>query len=141
MKKNTCLFLTILLAACGAKSPSDAFVVSDSKLERLTREADSGDLAAVKILIAHYDATSGNEEASERWRAKARLLGDADELYYYSARLSTEAKRSNDRKERRAMLLESLRAARRSYAIRPNESAKKLIDEASQSLVYLEGVE
>ncbi|MEQ7895842.1 hypothetical protein [Xanthomonas arboricola] len=138
MKNNIYLFLMILLAACGTKSPSDAFIVSDSKLERLTRQADSGDLAAVKCLIAHYDATSGNEEASEKWRAKARLLGDADELYYYSARLSAEARRSNDSKERRAMLLESLKAARHSYAIRPNESAKKLIDEASQSLDYLE---
>lgn len=124
------------VTACGSgfRSPSDAFLIPNEQIATVTKEASAGDLGAVKRLIAHYEATSGNDALTEEWRAKARALGDAHELYYYAARLFTGARNESDPAKKKEMLVEALDSARRSYANGADTSTQRLIDEISRSI-------
>lgn len=125
------LAVLFLLIGCDEKpkSPSDAFLIPQEQISTVTKAADNGDLVAIKRLIAHYEATSGNDVIAEKWKAKARSLGDPQELYYYSASLFTAARRENDASKKHEMLVEALEAANRSYASHADKSTQQLIDE------------
>lgn len=133
------LIVSLAVTACGSglESPSDAFLIPPDQMAVLTMQADSGDVVAVKRLIAHYDATSGNDGLAEEWRAKARALGDAQELYYYAAGLFIKAQRENDPGKKRGMLEEALKAAERSSSSHADAYTQKLIDEITRSLAHL----
>jgi hypothetical protein len=130
------LALSFVMSGCddGIKSPSDAFLIPQGQMATVMKEADAGDLAAVKKLIAHYEATSGNDAIAEEWRAKARSLGDAQELYYYAARLFTGARVEADPVKKRTMLTEALKAAERSSSSRADASTQQLIEDITRSL-------
>nr|WP_310524663.1 hypothetical protein [Polymorphobacter sp.] len=126
--------LVALLSACEPKSPSDVFLIPRERLVLEERDGNSGDLAAIKRLIAHYDATSGNERAAEKWRAKARSFGDAQELHSYAAGLSVRALAEPDPLKKRRILTEALESAKRSYKNDPDVSTQDLIYEIERSL-------
>ncbi|WP_312319343.1 hypothetical protein [Stenotrophomonas sp.] len=117
------------LAACGDEqvSPSDAFVLPEQELATLEASAGKGDVDAVTRLIAHYEALSGSDDLAEKWKARARDLGDSKQLYYYAASTYTAAVREEDSVKRHEMLVEALAAARRSNESASSPSAKKLI--------------
>jgi TPR repeat protein len=130
------LAMSFALAGCGEglKSPSDAFLIPQEQMTTVVKEANAGDLDAVKRLIAHYEATSGNDALAEEWRAKARSLGDAQELYYYAAKLFTGAKVEADPIKKRDMLVEALKAAERSSSSHADASTQQLVEEITRSL-------
>lgn len=138
--KMTMLMMTLVLSfamsGCddGIKSPSDALLIPQGKMAKIVKEANAGDLAAVKKLIAHYEATSGNDAIADGWRAKARSLGDAQELYYYAARLFTGARVEPDPVKKREMLAEALKAAERSSSSHADASTQQLIEDITRSL-------
>lgn len=128
------LVMSFAVAACsgGLKSPSDAFLIPQEQIAVVTKDASAGNLSAIKRLISHYEATSGDDAIAEEWRAKARSLGDAQELYYYAARLFTGARSESDPVKKQKMLVEALESAQRSYANGADASTQRLIDEISQ---------
>lgn len=130
------LVMSFAIAACdgGLKSPSDDFLIPQEQIAVVVKEANAGDLSAIKRLIAHYEATSGNDAVAEEWKAKARSLGDAQELYYYAAKLFTGARDEPNPIKKQTMLAEALNSAKRSYASRPDTSTQRLIDEINQSI-------
>lgn len=137
MKARSILLIMLLaVTACdsGLKSPSDAFLIPQDQIPEITKQANAGDVAAVKRLIAHYEATSENDAISEKWKEKARALGDAQELYYYAARLFTGARTEIDPVKKREMLMEAIKAAERSSSSRADTSTQKLIDDINLSL-------
>jgi hypothetical protein len=129
------LAMSFVVMACSndLRSPSDAFLIPQEKMEAVEKEADAGDLDAIRRLIAHYDATSGNDAIADKWRARARSLGDAQELYYYAARTFTGAQSELDPEKKRGMLANALDAARRSYASRSDESTQQLLNKINQA--------
>lgn len=118
----------------GLKSPSNAFLMPKEQMAVVVRDANHGDLSAIKRLIAHYEASSGNDVVAEEWRAKARALGDAQELYYYAARMFTEARGEPNLVKKREMLVEALESAKRSYASSAEASTQQLIDEITRAI-------
>jgi hypothetical protein len=127
------LAMSFAMTSCGdgLKSPSDAFLIPKAQMAAVVKDANHGDLRAIKRLIAHYEASSGND-AAEEWRAKARALGDAQELYYYAARTFTGARSEPDLVKKREMLVEALESAKRSYASSADASTQQLIDEITR---------
>lgn len=125
-----------MLSGCddGIKSPSDAFLIPQTQMAAVVKEAQAGDLSSVKRLIAHYEATSGNDAIAEEWRAKARSLGDAQELYYYAAKLFTGARAEADPVKKREMLTEALKSAERSSSSHADASTQQLIEDITRSL-------
>jgi len=115
-------------------SPSDAFMIPEDELATVEVAANQGDVAAVKRLIAHYEAVSGSDEVAERWKAVARELGDWEQLNYYAGSRLAAARRENDPAKRRALLIDALAAARRSNASSANPSAQKLILAATREM-------
>jgi hypothetical protein len=129
------LLIAIGLAACGGvASPSDAFLIPMDEVKSVVRRADDGDLAAIKRLIAHYDASSGSDAAAEKWRDEARRLGDPDELYYYAARLETAARAEVEPARRQKLLHEALQSAMRAKASRSDPSSDRLVEELNKAL-------
>jgi len=130
------LAMSFVMTGCsdGLKSPSDAFLIPQEQMAAVEKEADAGDLDAIKRLIAHYDAVSGNDAIAEKWRVKARSLGDAQELYYYAGSLFIKARRESDPVKKREMLTEAFDFAKRSYASRADTSTQRLIEEISRSI-------
>ncbi len=130
------LALSLAVSGCddGIKSPSDAFLIPQEQMATVVKEAKAGDLGSVKRLIAHYEATSGNDALVEEWRAKARSLGDAQELYYYAAKLFTKARTETDPVKKREMLVDALKAAERSSSSHADASTQKLVEEIAHSL-------
>lgn len=79
MKKVSILLLIAAVAACTAGDEGDP--ISGRDKVAVMKAADAGDLAAIKRLIAHYEATLGNDVLAEQWRERACALGDAQELF------------------------------------------------------------
>mgnify|MGYP000119339474 CR=1 FL=1 len=119
----------LALAACGNEpvSPSDAFVLPERERGVLETSASKGDIDAIRQLIAHYEALSGSDDLAEKWKAKARDLGDSKQLYYYAASKYAAALREEDPARRREMLVEALAAATRADEAGSSSSSKKLI--------------
>ncbi|UBB26179.1 hypothetical protein LAG73_03575 [Pseudoxanthomonas japonensis] len=137
MKMPTLLLvMSFSVAACdgGLKSPSDVFLIPQDQIEAITKKANSGDVDAVKRLIAHYEASSENDAIAEEWRAKARALGDAQELYYFAERQFTGARIETEQAKKREMLMSALKAAEQSLSSREDASTKQLIEEITRSL-------
>jgi len=130
------LTTSFVLTACSNEisSPSDAFLIPESQLAGVTNAANADDLEAVKRLISHYEATTGNEEVAEKWREKARSLGDAHELFNHAGSLLIRAKRESDPEKRRGILVEALNSAKRSHTNRADASTQRLVDEINRSL-------
>lgn len=115
-------------------SPSDAFLIAEEDQASVLSAANQGDLKAIRRLIAHYDALSGYDEHAERWKERARELGDAQELYNHASRLFLQSHGELDPERRRMLLGEALKLARRSNESRASSSAWKLIDEISGAI-------
>ena len=121
--------LFFLLVACTDRAPSEAIVLPEDQLPSIIRDANTGDLISIKRLIAHYAISPENRAAAEEWRAKARSLGDPDELYYHAAELFIEAKREHIAVKRRILLTTALKSARHSYESDRDKATLRLIDE------------
>ena len=129
------LWLVLGLVACDrVASPSDAFLIPAEEVHSVTGRAESGDMPAIRRLIAHYDASSYQESMAERWRGEARRLGDPDELYYHAARLETAARAERNPVTREALLHEALQSATRAEASRKDTSTKELVRDIMQAL-------
>lgn len=137
-------FCVFAIAGCGSGqpgpsdtqqlSPSDAFVIPESEHAAVEAAAEQGDVAAMKKLIAHYDALSGTDELAERWKAAAREAGDSEQLNYYASGLLVAAGRESDPAKRRAMLADALASAKRSNEGKANRSAQKIILELTRAV-------
>ena len=130
------LSMSLAMMGCdhGLKSPSQASLIPKEQMATVVKDANHGDIRAIKRLIAHYGASSENGAVAEEWRAKAREIGDAQELYYYAASTFTGARGESDLEKKREMLIEALKSAKRSYASSADVSTQQLIDEISQSI-------
>ena len=130
------LMVSFIMLGCdsGTISPNDAFLIRQDQLSAVMQDANNGDLVAVKKLIAHYEATSGNEAVADVWRAKARSLGDAQELYYYAAKLFTAAKVETDPAKKHEMLEEALKAAELSSSSHADPYTQQLIEDITRSI-------
>lgn len=100
----------------------------------VVKDANHGDVRAIKRLIAHYEASSENDVVVEKWRAKAREIGDAQELYYYAASTFTGARREPDLVKKREMLAKALESAKRSYVSSDDGSTQQLVDEITRAI-------
>lgn len=92
------LILSLALMGCDNRdrSPSDVFLIPKQQLAAVINSANNGDIKSVKRLIYYYESSSEDEAMAEKWRAKARSLGDAQELYYYAAKIYTGARSEPD---------------------------------------------
>ncbi len=126
----------ILTTGCSdrVESPSDPFLIPKERVASVIEDANRGDLSAVKQLIAHFEASSGNDAIAAKWSAKARELGDAQELYYYAAQMFTATRHESNSLKKHEMLVDALNSAKRSYAIRADTSTQELVDEIAQAL-------
>lgn len=120
-------------------TPSEAFRIPKDELNQVIDEANKGDLDAIKRLIAHYDAGApGDEIIAKKWSEKAISLGDADELYFSSARLLTKAYREIDAKKKSELLITALEYAKRSHLNNKDKnkdkSITKLIDDINKEI-------
>jgi TPR repeat protein len=100
--------------------------------------ADAGDLVAIKRLIAHYEATLGNDVLAERWRERACDLGDAQELYYLAARRFAAAEVEDDAEIRHTLLVDAHDAAKRSHGSQPDHSTQLLVEQIARAVQALE---
>lgn len=102
-----------------------------SKVEQAARK---GDLVAIKRLIAHHEAMQFEQAAAERWRERARDLGDPQELYFQAARQYVAAEVEADDETRYRLLLEALHAAQRAHASRPERATELLEQQIARTL-------
>ena len=128
-----CLLL-IALPGCGAGPATADGYLSPHQVAAVTAAAKADDLAAIKRLIAHYEATPGNDVPAARWRERARDLGDAQELYYQAATRFAAARVEADLAVRFRLLAEAHDAARRAYASKPEHSAQLLIEQIDREM-------
>lgn len=138
MKKVSILLLvaTAVMAACRANDEGDH--ISGREKAAVMEAADAGDVAAIKRLIAHYEATLGNDVLAERWRERACALGDAQELYYLAARRFAAAEVEGDPALRHALLAEAHDAAKRSHTSQPDHSTQLLVEQIGRAVQALE---
>lgn len=126
--------LSLLLSACDkAVSPSDAFVIPHNEVAQVERVAASGDVDAIKRLLAHMETTNAPPQVVERWRAEARRRGDPDELHAHAATLLIDAQRERDPVCRGRLLDEALGDVERALATRDDASSRQL-----QSMIVLQ---
>lgn len=117
MKRYSLLCLLLpALVACQNDPPSNSVYLSTDEKAGVITMAKTDDLAAIKRLIAHYEAGPAEAVAVENWRARARKLGDAQELYHHAARRFAQAQDEADPEQRAAFLAEALGAAQQSHA-------------------------
>lgn len=135
------LAVSVAMAACsrGASSPSDVFVIPHDQIAAVETAAGAGDRGEVRRLIAHYEAAGGSPEVVETWRAKARALGDSEELYYYAARLYTASMTETEPCRKGRMLGDALAAAKRSTSAHAGPSSQELVQDIIQSLARSDG--
>jgi len=110
-----CLLLPALVACQKAPSSGSVYLSADEKAAVLAM-AKTDDLAAIKRLIAHYEVGPAEAVAVENWRARARKLGDPQELYHHAARRFAQAQDEADPEQRAAFFAEALAAAHKSHA-------------------------
>ncbi|MDX3934702.1 hypothetical protein [Stenotrophomonas sp.] len=117
MKRYSLLCLLLpALVACQNAPPTDSVYLSADEKAAVLAMAKTDDLAAIKRLIAHYEAGPAEAVAVENWRARARKLGDPQELYHHAARRFAQAQDEPDPEQRAAFLAEALAAAHKSHA-------------------------
>ncbi len=132
MKRMMCGGLWLMLVAC---SGSDETGQLTSRQQIAAEQAArAGDLKAIKRLIAHYDALPGERAAAERWRERARTLGDAQELYFQAARRLVAAEVEVNDEARYRLLLEAHHAAQRAQASHPERSTELLEQQIARTL-------
>lgn len=117
MKRYSLLCLLLpALVACQNAPPTDSVYLSANEKAAVLAMAKTDDLAAIKRLIAHYEAGPAEAAAVENWRARARKLGDPQELYHHAARRFAQAQDVVDPEQRAAFLAEALASAHKSHA-------------------------
>jgi hypothetical protein len=136
MKKVSILVVAAALVACTAGDEGDH--ISGREKVAVMAAADAGDLVAIKRLIAHYEATLGNDVLAERWRERACDLGDAQELYYLAARRFAAAEVEDDAEIRHTLLVDAHDAAKRSHASQPDHSTQLLVEQIARAVQALE---
>ena len=114
------------LVACSANEESA--LLPPPQRSKVEQAAGTGDLVAIKRLIAHHEAMQFEQAAAERWRERARDLGDPQELYFQAARQYVAAEVEVDDETRYRLLLEARHAAQRAQASRP-ERARELVEQ------------
>lgn len=132
MKKTLLVLLLPLLAACSAAD--DVGPLPDTRRAGVEQAALAGELAAVKRMISHCEATPGDDAQAERWRERARELGDAQELYFHAARRFVAAEVEADDETRQRLLMEAHHAALRSQAAQPERSTEQLVQQIARTL-------
>lgn len=136
MKKLSILLWVAMVTACVARDEGDH--ISGREKAAVMEAADAGDVVAIKRLIAHYEATLGNDVLAEQWRERACALGDAQELYYLAARRFAAAEVEGDPALRHALLEEAHAAAKRSHASQPDHSTQLLVEQIGRAAQALE---
>jgi hypothetical protein len=132
MKRMMWMLLWPALAACSGNEES--VLLPPSQRSKVERAARAGDLVAIKRLIAHHEAMPFEQAASERWRERARDLGDAQELYFQAARKYVAAEVEMDDETRYRLLLEAHHAAQRAQASRPERSTELLEQQIARAI-------
>jgi len=127
-----------LLAACRPESPSEAFQIPPDEVASVTDDAEKGDIESIRRLIAYYEGMPDGSSLAAPWKAKARLLADADELSFYAEALLIEAKREPNVLKRKAILQKALAAAMRSDASKSTESSREAVQEIRLGLTVLD---
>lgn len=124
--------LCVLLVACSGGNETGA--LESRQQSAVEQAARAGDLKAIKRLIAHYDALPNEQAAAERWRERARVLGDAQELYFQAARRFVAAEVEVNDEARYRLLLEAHHAAQRAQASHPERSTELLEQQIARTL-------
>lgn len=128
------LLFVVLLPALVACARNDAGPLSGRQQDAVEKAALAGELGAVKRMISHYEATPGGEELTERWRERARELGDPQELYFQAARRFVAAEVEADDDARHRLLMEAHHAALRAQAAQPDGSTEQLVHQIARTL-------
>jgi len=121
-----------VLVACSAAEESGT--LAPQQRSRVEQAARAGDLKAIKRLIAHHEAMPYEQAAAERWRERARDLGDAQELYFQAARQYVAAEVEVDDETRYRLLLEAHHAAQRAQASRPERATELLEQQIARTI-------
>ncbi len=127
-----CLLLPALFA-CQKAAPTDSAYLSADEEAAVIVVAKTDDLAAIKRLIAHYEASPAEAVAVENWRARARKLGDPQELYHHAARRFAQAQDEPDAEQHAAYLDEALAAAKRSHDGSGDPSTLLLVEQIARA--------
>lgn len=127
-----CLLLPVLVA-CQKAPPAESAYLSASEEAEVTVAAKTDDLVAIKRLIAHYEASPAEAAATETWRARARKLGDPQELYHHAARRFAQSQDEPDAEQRAAFLEEALEAAQRSHAGSGDPATLLLVEQIARA--------
>lgn len=134
MKRSLLLLFTLpAWLGCSQASSSEDVFLSASEQAVVETAAESGDLPAIKRLIAHIEAGGDVDDAAGAWRARARRMGDPQELYHHAARRLVEAQEAEDAERRASLLEEALEAARRSYAGSADPSTQLLVEQIART--------
>ncbi len=120
------------LVACSANDES--VLLPPPQRSKVERAARAGDLVAIKRLIAHHEAMQFEQAAAERWRERARDLGDPQELYFQAARQYVAAEVEVDDETRYRLLLEARHAAQRAQASRPERATELLEQQIARTI-------
>lgn len=124
--------LCLVIVACtGGNQTGPLESRQQSAVEQAAR---AGDLKAIKRLIAHYEALPNEQAAVERWRERARVLGDAQELYLHATRRFVAAEVEVDDAARYQLLLEAHLAAQRAQASRPERATELLEQQIARTI-------
>ncbi|MDQ1063495.1 MULTISPECIES: hypothetical protein [unclassified Stenotrophomonas] len=129
----SCVFL-LALPGCGEGPPTDDRYLSPRQLAVVTAAAKDDDLVAIKRLIAHYEATPGNDVPAARWRQRARDLGDVQELYYQAASRFASARVAESAEARFRLLAEAQDAAKRAYERAPEHANLLLVEQIEREM-------
>ena len=112
----------LVLAGCGPEtddsvrvasgSPTSTFVLNDSQLEVVTREADRGDVAAMLRLVRHYEH-AGSMRDTERWLRAAAAKGDVSAMQNLAVLITVQPSAAKCR-EAESLLVDAISRAKES---------------------------
>ena len=88
------LVFLVVVSACNEEpiTTNHAFWISQGEISTVVEDANAGGLKAVRLLIAHYEATSGAGVLAEEWTAKGQWIGVAHQIHGCAAMRPIAAK-------------------------------------------------
>jgi hypothetical protein len=130
--KPSILTIILCLAITGCTeeelTTDEVFVLQEKQLLQTIASAKNGDMAAIRRLIAHYDAVKDDNNQAQAWRTQALILGDPEELYIYANKAAHKAMMEKDSLTKRQLLANALISAELSYKNRKDIYTLTLIN-------------
>lgn len=112
----------------GPQLPSSIFLIPDSEMGSVLKDANSNDLKAIRKLIDHFERSGGHVAEAAVWRERARSLGDATELRLHASELYMRAMYAQvDMPEKQRLLIAAMESANLSRKREDSDATRKLI--------------